>query len=1285
MRIGMVCLAVSVAVALLPGTALGQAAPAGLVAAWGFEEGAGTSTADASGNGNNGAISAAAWTPLGRFGNALSFNGTSSLVRVAGSPSLNLTSAMTLSAWIRPTAPQSGWRTIIQRQVDAYLLHAGSADGPLRPAGGGTFAGSVDYVAGPTASPAGAWTHLAVTYDGAALRLYVNGTQVATRARTGTIETNNNPLWIGGNSPYGEHFPGLIDEVRVYNRALTQAAIQTDMNTPIAPAPDTTPPTAPTDLAATAAGTTRIDLTWTAATDDVAVTGYRVERCQGATCTDFAEVAAPTATSHSDTGLSPSTTYRYRVRAVDAAGNPGPYSAIVTRATPEPDTTPPPPPPPAGLLAGWAFDEGAGTTVADVSGHGNAATLRNDPTWTVGRYGSGLRFDGVDDFLTVLNSPSLNLSGSELTLSLWINPLGGVRDQVPFGKFWSGTMSSPFYQYGLELGGGNTPHFYVGTAGGPTMASMGSPLPLGQWSHLAIAFAGPQAQFYVNGSLVATRSLAASITARDSLLHMAADANTSQFFRGTLDDVRIYNRAQSQTDVRADMQTPLRAAVFDPTAPAVRITAPANDAIVSGNRTITADASDDGGVAGVQFYVDGNPLGPEDPDPPDAANGDTRAMANGAHTLTARARDTDDKTTLAAPVNVTVANSDHFQNQVLATGFTLPTNVEFLPDGRMLVAELAGTIHVLEPPYTTPDPTPFLRIGNIASGGVQQGIFDVALDPDFATNHYFYVFYTLGTPTVDRLARFTANAALTGTVPGSELVLYQDPGEAFIEHHGGAIAFGNDGKLYFTTGDHFAGTPSQDLRSPRGKVHRIDKDGFAPLDNPFHDGAGPNWDSVWAYGLRNPFRAYFDGPTNRLLIADVGGNVATSNEELNLGVAGANYGWPDNEGPCAAPCRSPLYDYEHNGGNGSITGGFVYHGTQFPSSMRGNYFFADYAQRWIRRLTFDSDGDVSGVFNFEPISGDPNESAGDIVDLTEGPDGALYYVDLGYSDISGSFGVSKIRRIRYLQSNQAPVAIASGAPTSGAQPLEVRFSSAGSRDPEGEPITYAWDFGDGTSSTTSNPTHTYTQAGRYVVRLTVSDGVNSSISTPLEINVGNAPTATIDSPGDGTRFQAGDVIGYSGRATDTEDGTLPAGAFTWTVDFLHDDHVHPTTVTSGVRSGTFGIPTSGHDFQGNTRYRIMLTVTDSDGLTDTESVIVSPQKVDLAFDTAPDGLTLYVDGVARAAPFVLDTLVGFNHTVEARDQSDYIFDSWSDGGAQSHTIVAPSTEQSYTAAFTPAG
>ena len=175
----------------------------------------------------------ATWTTAGRHGNALSFNGSSNLVRVASAASLNLGSAMTLSAWVRPAANQSGWRTIIQRQADAYFLAAGG-DRPLRPAGGGTFGSSTPVVASPTAIAVNAWTHLALTYDGANLRLYVNGTQVAIRAATGAIQATANPLWIGGNQPYGEYFRGLIDEARVYNRALSQTEIQNDMNVPLA-------------------------------------------------------------------------------------------------------------------------------------------------------------------------------------------------------------------------------------------------------------------------------------------------------------------------------------------------------------------------------------------------------------------------------------------------------------------------------------------------------------------------------------------------------------------------------------------------------------------------------------------------------------------------------------------------------------------------------------------------------------------------------------------------------------------------------------------------------------------------------------------------------------------------------------------------------------------------------------------------------------------------------------------------------------------------------------------
>ena len=331
---------------------------------------------------------------------------------------------------------------------------------------------------------------------------------------------------------------------------------------------------------------------------------------------------------------------------------------------------------------------------------------------------------------------------------------------------------------------------------------------------------------------------------------------------------------------------------------------------------------------------------------------------------------------------------------------------------------------------------------------------------------------------------------------------------------------------------------------------------------------------------------------------------------------------------------------------------------------------------------------LHGVFNFEPANGSVDGPYGDIVYLTEGPDGALYYVDLGYSDICGTFGVSKIRRISFVSSDLPPVVQASASPTEGPTPLTVTFSSAGSSDPEGQPLTYLWNFGDGQTSTAANPQHTYNAAGQYQARLTVSDGVNSTLSTPLSIAAGNRPVVSISSPTDGRHFRAGDVISFSGTATDAEDGVLPASAYTWSIDFLHEGHVHPGIPITGVTSGSFTIPTSGHDFSGVTRYRITLTATDTDGLQSSQSVTLFPDKVNLTFDTTPVGLTLYVDGIAHTAPFVYDTLIGFNHTIEARDQTAgataYNFVSWSDGGAQQHGIVVPSSDQSYVATFAPA-
>ena len=303
--------------------ALVQAPPP--VAAYGFDAGSGTSAADQSGNGNTGTIANATWAgaSAGRFGNALSFNGTNASVTVADSSSLDLTSGMTLEGWVNPN-PGGDFRTLVVKEMPGDLVYGLYSSSDTNRPQSQVRVGTPRILDGTATIPAGSWTHVAATYDGATQRLYVNGAQVSSMAIAGTITTSNNPLKIGGNSIWAEWFSGLIDEVRVYNRALTAGEIQADMNTAITN-PDTIPPSAPGTL--TAVGSLNsAQLSWGPATDNVGVVRYNVHRSttSGFTPTTGNRIAQPTGTSYTDNVATG--TYYYKVTAEDAAGNVGPAS-----------------------------------------------------------------------------------------------------------------------------------------------------------------------------------------------------------------------------------------------------------------------------------------------------------------------------------------------------------------------------------------------------------------------------------------------------------------------------------------------------------------------------------------------------------------------------------------------------------------------------------------------------------------------------------------------------------------------------------------------------------------------------------------------------------------------------------------------------------------------------------------------------------------------------------------------------------------------------------------------
>jgi chitodextrinase len=406
---------------------------------------------------------------------------------------------------------------------------------------------------------------------------------------------------------------------------------------------DTTPPIAPTGLSATAASSAQINLAWTASTDNIGVTGYLVERCQGVGCATFAQIATPAGTSFSDTGLAMSTSYSYRVRATDAAGNLGAYSTVASATT---SSTP------LGLVAAYAFNEGAGTTVADVSGNGNTGTIGGATWTTLGKFGNALVFNGTSAQVTVPNAASLQLT-TGMTLEAWVFPTA-----APTG--WRSVVTKNVDRYYLmaSTDQGNRP-----AAGGTWTAGNQNTigpavLAVNTWTHLAATFDGATVRLYVNGVQVASQAQTTPLATTSGTLQIGGDSYPDEFFAGRIDEVRIYNRALSAAEIQTDMNTSVGGGTPPPPdsiPPTVVLTSPLAGATVSSTITVLANASDNVGVAEVQFLLDGAPLGSVASAPPYAVIWNTASANPGSHVLQARATDLSGNAMTSDPVSVTVA------------------------------------------------------------------------------------------------------------------------------------------------------------------------------------------------------------------------------------------------------------------------------------------------------------------------------------------------------------------------------------------------------------------------------------------------------------------------------------------------------------------------------------------------------------------------------------------------------------------------------------------------------
>jgi glucose/arabinose dehydrogenase len=339
----------------------------------------------------------------------------------------------------------------------------------------------------------------------------------------------------------------------------------------------------------------------------------------------------------------------------------------------------------------------------------------------------------------------------------------------------------------------------------------------------------------------------------------------------------------------------------------------------------------------------------------------------------------------------------NFARSQVVGGLASPTAMEFAPDGRLFVAEQRGTLRVVK---SGANLATFLDISGRVDSAGERGLLGLAFDPAFSNNHYVYLYYTQRatgtTPAHNRVIRVTARG--DRAVAGSKkLILRLDNLSSATNHNGGAIHFGEDGKLYVAVGDNANGENAQSLRNLKGKILRINKDGTIPRDNPFYKRATGRNRVIWALGLRNPFSFAIQPHKGKVFINDVGEQTW---EEINQGAAGANYGWPRYEGPESNPSyRSPVFAYKQGSTNTTgcaITGGAFYNPTtrQFPRGYLGDYFFADFCSGWIRRLDAAT-GDVTGFAT----------GLSSTVDLKVSKGGSLYYLSRG----DGAGLVGKIR------------------------------------------------------------------------------------------------------------------------------------------------------------------------------------------------------------------------------------------------------------------------------------
>ncbi len=668
------------------------------------------------------------------------------------------------------------------------------------------------------------------------------------------------------------------------------------------------------------------------------------------------------------------------------------------------------------------------------------------------------------------------------------------------------------------------------------------------------------------------------------------------------------------------------------------------------------------------------------------------------------------------------ASDPELRDDLLVGDIQSPTGLAFTPDGRLLITTQTGRLRVVQNGALVQEPA--LDLSDRLCTNSERGLLGVAVDPEFSSNRYIYLYYTFnkhnacptGDPTnpaipVNRVARFIL---ADSNQASGETILLDDIPSPNGNHNAGDLHFGKDGYLYVSVGDggaDYAGDSgsagNNDAARDRfillGKILRITRDGGIPPDNPFlgPDSARCNVNArttpdkicqeTYAWGFRNPFRIAMDpnAPGVRLFVNDVGQG---SREEVDHVQPGGDYGWNCYEGTrvnsttgkCAGVSGfiAPIYDYGRAEGCTAITGGAFVPNGLWPG-YDGAYLYGDYGCGKIFKLTRSG-----ATWSASEILA--SSFTASITTLAFGPPGpsqALYYATYANG--------GQVRRVTHRAAgNTPPVAAFTASPLFGPAGTTVSFDAAASSDidpGDADSLTYAWNFGDGATGSGKTTTHTYSGHAKYTVTLTVTDPQGASDTATQAIDIGG-PNAAIEVTSGTLPYAVGETITLRASATGPDGQPLSGGqvSFVWNILLHHDSHTHPFVTNATGAQLTITAPPPEDLAATNTSYlEVRLRATDSAGVSGFATRNLLPHKVNVSFNTDPANRKLLLNGVSITAPRTVLAWEGYKLWVSAPPQQDgsgrwLMVTSWSNGGPPAQTITTPGAPATYIATFGPA-